>query len=286
MKFDSGKAWQHPVLRPKRYGDDYPYAEFEVDIDVELDKRKGSVSLQAEYCLSDPNLLSLVDREEAKYVLLVNCSKTRRRETIESFEPRIRNRFTAGDLSGRTEFSPFLIATRFLEAYDWSGWHSDFCGLRVDIKEGYVLAVDEPKAYWIDRAEEAPLGSIFVHSASPAMQNERWDVQLDNDRVEIIMSEETSRLYKSVRLEVIKKSDVHYLMNSLYLPALVKVLYEADNDTKTYENFRWYSALNNLLEFAHCPVLGSASSNRVLDAQKLLASPFNNLLSLLHGDSA
>ena len=34
MKFDPGKAWPHPVLRPPSYGDDYPQAEFEVEIEV------------------------------------------------------------------------------------------------------------------------------------------------------------------------------------------------------------------------------------------------------------
>ena len=36
-------------------------------------------------------------------------------------------------------------------------------------------------------------------------------------------------------------------MNGLYLPALISVLYEADQNTEIYENLRWFKNLSQLL---------------------------------------
>ena len=70
MRFDPGKAWPHPVLRPSSYGDDYPRAEFEVEIEVMRVKGSTAVEVHADFELSDPGLLQLVERDKARYALL------------------------------------------------------------------------------------------------------------------------------------------------------------------------------------------------------------------------
>ncbi len=285
MKFGPGKAWQYPVLRPRHYGDDYPQAEFEVDIELTRTENSTASSLRAEFFLSDLNLSALVENGSAKYVLLVSSSKTRFRKALESAETKIEENFTAGELSGRVDFSAFLIATCPTKAADWNGWHNDFNGFKFEIETGSVLAVEEPKSYWIDRADERPLGSIFVHKPSSDLQNERWTVNLEAERVEILMSQEVSDLYKSVRERIKDEMDVQYLMNSLYLPALIKVLYEADRNAEDYEEYRWFSALDNLLDNQECHKLGSQKADRSSDAQKLLQLPFAKILRLLNQEN-
>lgn len=54
MKFDPGKAWPHPVLRPPSYGDDYPRTEFEVEIEVKRVKGSTAVEVYAEFELLTP----------------------------------------------------------------------------------------------------------------------------------------------------------------------------------------------------------------------------------------
>lgn len=48
MRFDPGKAWPHPVLRPPSYGDDYPHAEFQVEIEVLRSVTGTAVEVTAE----------------------------------------------------------------------------------------------------------------------------------------------------------------------------------------------------------------------------------------------
>ena len=114
MRFDPGKAWPHPMLRPPTYGDDYPRAEFEVEIEVTRAQGSTSVEVNAEFELSDPDLLQLVKHGAARYVLLVKASRTHFRDMISSSDSHIERLFSGGDLSGRVEFAPFLVCTRNL----------------------------------------------------------------------------------------------------------------------------------------------------------------------------
>ena len=189
MKFDAGKAWPHPVLRPPIYGDDYPHAEFEVEIEVKRAEGSTAIDVVAEFELSDPDLLRLIDDGCAQYVLLVKASRTHFRGTISSATPKVAKSFSGGDLSGRIEFGSFLVCTRRLSDFHAAGWHSDFAGRTFDIAPGAVLAEDVSKDYWVDTADEAPLGSIFGHRPQPNLPDGRWQCHLDEDRIWIVMSE-------------------------------------------------------------------------------------------------
>ena len=182
MRFDPGKAWPHPVLRPPTYGDDYPHAEFEVEIEVERTQGSTSVEVVADFELSDPDLLRLVENGAAEYVLLIKASRTHFREMISSVEQHIDRRFSGGDLSGRVEFAAFLVCRKELSNFSAEGWHSDFSGRTFDISSGSVLAEDVSKDYWVDTADEAPLGSIFGHRPRSYVPSGCWELEMAEDR--------------------------------------------------------------------------------------------------------
>lgn len=274
MKFDAGKAYPYPVLRPPSFGDDYPNAEFEVDIDLERISGGIATDLSVEFWLSDPDLLLQIEQCAAQYAVLIRSPRTHYRDLFSSFDRSIKTRFDAGQLSGRVEISPFLLCVKPIDSFQANGWHEDYSGMSFDIVAGSVLAEDVPKEYWIDTAEEAPLGSIFAHSSNTGLQDGVWELQLEGDRIEIIMSVSDSNNYSLARNNANNQPDGQYLMNGLYLPALIVVLNCADQDTETYENYRWFSALNHRLEKADCRLLGSKNADRLVDAQRVLEHPF------------
>lgn len=274
MKFDPGKAWPYPVLRPASYGDDYPEAEFEVEIDLQRVKGSTAVDVLAEFQLSDPDLLQLVEQGKARFVLLVKAPKTHCREFFESDQPNIRHSFSAGELSGRIEFASFLVCAQALQGFKADGWHTDFAGRTFDIPAGAVLAVDEPKEYWIDTAEEAPLGSIFGHKSQAGIPDGRWDLEFAPDHVYILMSEIDAAQFEAARNQANNQPDGQYLMNGLYLPVLLAVLNKVDRNVEDYQDYRWYTSLDQRLSSLGCPPLGKSTADRWIDAQKVLDSPF------------
>ena len=273
MKIDPGKAWPHPVLRPPDYGDDYPYAEFQVDIDCKRTQGGIAVELEAVFELSDPDLLELVKKGAAKYVLVVKSPKTHVRKSFESSDSHIAATFS-GDLSDRVEFSSFLICVERQPNFQANGWHEDFNGLTFNIMPGVVLAEDKPKEYWIDTADEAPLGAIFECIQADAPEG-RWVCNLANHRVQIRMSKEDYRRFTIARDLSNNTQEGQYLMNGIYLPVLIGVLKEADQNSDSYSEYRWFSSLDSRLEAVRCRPLGpEAGADRSEDAQKILDSPF------------
>ena len=71
MRFDPGKAWPHPVLRPSSYGDDYPQGEFEVETEVVRVKGSTAVEVYAsfELSLSKPDAYNSSTRDKARFAL-------------------------------------------------------------------------------------------------------------------------------------------------------------------------------------------------------------------------
>lgn len=274
MRFDPGKAWPHPVLRPLSCGDDYPYAEFEVEIEVERVRGNTALEVSAQFELSDPDLRRTVDKGAACYVLLIKASKTHFRGLLESSSPHISESFSAGDLSGLVEFAPFLVCTRELLGFRADGWHHDFSGRTFDIAAGSVLAEDEPKEYWVDTADEALLGSIFGLRLRSDLPDGCWDCELAEDLVWIVMSNADKARFEAARELANNTPQGQYLMNGLYLPALIKVLYEVDRSRIDYEDYRWFASLERRLEALECNRIGSENANRLSDAQKILEYPF------------
>ena len=274
MKYDPNKAYLHPVLRPG--STDYPKAEFQVELEVDRIQDTTAVRVNAEFELSDPDLLRLIEEEAARYVLLVRATATHHRSTHHSGTPDIVAEFANGQLAGRTEVRGLLVAVHDLPGFLAGGWHDDYQGGGFDISAGDVLADDEPKEYWIDNAEETPIGSIFTLEALADLSDGRWKCDLGGECVTLRMSADDYQRFMDARERVNGTPDVAYVMNAVYLPALVHVLNEADGGEEEYGDLRWYRSLNARLEECERPELG-AGQGRLDDAQRLLEQPFATL---------
>lgn len=279
MKFFHGKSYPHPVLR---YGStDYTEAEFQADID--LDRKKGSTELllTVEFALSDPTLLDLVANGKAAYMAVVKCSKTYSRRCIKSRENTLTGEFEAGELFGQIEISPFLVCEKKLLNFFAPGWHEDYHGLPITIEPGAVLAVDQPREYWIDTAEEQPVGSIFEATIDSSLQDGCWTLDPEGHKVKITLSEADFARFTKAREIVQNTPQQIYILNSVYLPALLQVLHEGDSMAEEgYDRWCWFRSLNCRLEDVRCATLGTDNRDRLKDAQKLLENPFSPLLSL------
>ena len=283
MTFDPQKLYPYPVLRPQ--SEDYPRAEFQVNVEVWRVEQTTALTVEAEFMLSDPDLLSLVEKDRACYVLQIRAPQTYFRSALYDTDNQITKNFPHGLIAGRTEFSPYLVATDHIRDFRASEWHSDYDGMSFDIAPGMVLAVDRHEERTIDTVEEAPLGSIFQLFEESRLSGGLWTIDHGNDRVTIKMSSQDYARFTAARESVNNRPDSAYIMNSVYLPALIWVLQEGDNDSEYFGDKRWFRALNARLESKNLPKLGE-KSNRLVDAQTLLEYPFANLPLLADQDDA
>ena len=252
-----------------------PYAEFEVEIEVKKINNNSAIEVDAEFELSDGTILDLISTKAAHYVLLIKAPKAHFRDLIESHDHHVNKVYSKGELSGRVEFLPFVICSNELNSYESNCWHEVYDGRSFNIPAGAVLAEDVPKDYWIDNAEEAAIGSIFGTRPNSDLPDGRWRCVLDDEnRVWIEMSFADSSRYSNARDRANNTPESQYLMNGLYLPALITVLNEADMSPIDYREYRWFDSLNRRLEELDCQLLGAEAADRLIDAQKILDSPF------------
>ena len=275
MRFDPNKFYTYPVLRPS--STDYQQAAFEVEI--QPDRIRGTTSLRvtADFFLSDPDLQTLLTEGRAAFVLRIHSIGSHHRSAYMTRDSQVSRTFADGQLHGRTELWGFLIAMQDLPNFRAERWHADYGSMSFDIHAGAVLAADEPKEYWIDTAEEALIGSIFELQENSRLAAGSWEVQLDDDKVVLHMSMRDYQRFCQARSRVNGTTDAAYIMNSVYLPALIWTLQVADVDSDSYSDNRWYRSLNSRLSDCECMPLGSTAESRLMDAQKLLDNPFANL---------
>ena len=282
MKYDPAKAYPHPVLRPSDGAGDYPRAEFQVTPYPERIEHTTVVRIRAEFALSDPDLRRLVEDGAAGYVLLVRASGVHHRSAHASGAPLIEREFANGELAGRLEARGLLVALRDLPGFRATGWHEDFGDARFDIAAGSVLAEDWPYVCYIDNAEEAAIGSIFEFDGEQGLADGQWRCDLQGPKVSLRMSPADRKQFEIARH---RDDNAAYVMNGVFLPALVYALQEADRNGDEYADCRWYRSLNARLAERGLRELGVVGADRLSDAQRLLEEPFRGALALWASDA-
>ena len=283
MKFVKSKSWPWPVLRPYSY--DYPRSEFQSFVDLDKLEDSTQLHLKAEFYLGDRNLRQLVEKERAKYALLISCSTTHSRRYLESETSPIEWYAENGWLTGRIEITPFIVAHRQIDNFRASNWHEDYADRSFAIEPGSVLAVDKPSVHWVESASETPISSIFQIAHDQTVERGTWkcDMYRDPDFVTLLLHPDDYAHFQDARRQANKMETAMYIMNGIYLPALAWLLVEADRAGEDeLSERRWFDALNAALSRAECVEIGAEDANRLLDAQSILERPFGKL-PLLYG---
>lgn len=274
MLYDEFKCYPYPVLRPG--SSDYFDAEFQVDIRLEKEVNSTALRVGASFELSDPGLVDAIGEQLAKYVLHISSPSTRFRTAIESRVNRIERVFESGALAGRISVRGLLVAAKDLENFCLDSWNECYMDQTFGICVGSVLAEDLPKEYWVDSAEEAPIGSIFKIGESDDVDNGTWACLLSHHKIMLQLSKMDFRRLQLARMRVKGTADLAYILNAIYLPALIYTLEQGDRGVDDFQSYRWFHSLNSKLEDSDLDLLGNGRQ-RLNDAQALLERPFGKL---------
>ena len=283
MKFVKSKSWPWPVLRP--YSHDYPRSEFQSYVDLDTIEDSTQLRVKADFYLGDRNLRDLIEKERARYALLISCSITHFRNYLESATSSIEWYAENGWLAGRIEITPFIVAHRPIDNFRASNWHEDYADRAFAVEPGSVLAIDQPSVHWVESANETPISSIFQTAPDQSIVRGMWkcDLHRDPDFVTLLLHPDDYGLFQDARRQANRMQTSMYIMNGIYLPALTWLLVEADRagEDELGER-RWFDALNSALSRAECLDIGAEDADRVHDAQSILQRPFGKL-PLLYG---
>ena len=276
MKYVSTKTWPWPVLRHD--SNDYRRCEFQVEVTPRMVEGSTSVRFEADFDLSDRAILREIAKHRACYALLISCSSTHYRQHKESYEPHIDWPLGNGTLADRVEVTPFVLATTEIADFVSQNWHSDYDGMSFSLDAGAVLAMEPPCAYWVQTGDENPARTVFKTEEDDKQCPNEWTCDLNGEYVVLRFNPEDYTRFRRARATAVADGTAEYIMNGVYLPALVCVLSEVDRDRDSYSEFRWFSALEDALARSGCRPIGSGEDlKRGIDAQKILDAPFGRM---------
>jgi hypothetical protein len=216
MRFDSQVIYPHPVLRPDV--EDYEDGDFQVVLDISVTPDQSDVGISASYDLSVAELVELIDQSKAQAGILVNCRDTFFRKIF----PLSTGKDTSvvidgGQLHGEVVIVPIIFATRKIKGFESDDFAEDYLGLRFDLEPGDFLAHENPEVFYLEREAFEPVESIITLTTDPTRTGYEWDIGLEQDQIEIIVSPELSEAVQSARNN---SAHVIILINSLYSSAI------------------------------------------------------------------
>lgn len=267
------RLYPYPVLSSDT--DDYTRSSFSFDVTATQQVRE--VCLNISISLENEELQRRIDKNEAEFLIHIECSRTSYREAIVTSDTNISKLVTDKKLHGNVSVCVFIVASKDIQDYTNANFNEDYEGMTFDVEKGGILAVGGQWSVQVKKETEdlTRVPSIFMICRGPDAVEDCMDINIDGDKIRITLSESSFRDYKLLCSNQAKLS-IFYSM--VIVPALI---YAFENirkdDLSVYEGRRWFKALKRTLA-KYGIVLDKEtieSKHSYYLAQKLMDSPIN-----------
>jgi hypothetical protein len=269
MKLHEGTRFPHPVLSDDT--GDYPTGNFDIGITVAEVPERSEVSLDYRIELVEPQLEQLIADGLAGVGIFVTCRDTYFSQLCTlGLEPS-RFSFPTGSLVGRVAIRPLIWARRRIENFLLTAAHEEFGRGEATFSAGAVLALADEIIINVGREKLAQIESIFSLAKSPDLAKGEFSLDLDDDKIKILVAESDYNRVNDLRHANHGKP---IILNSVYLPAVMQVLDTLRAGAASYEGRRWYKVFTAKCDFFKIRI---SEPDIWLDAQKLLERPFSEI---------
>ena len=270
MKFDPQKSFGYPVLRPG--SEDYRHSDFQSGVSLELDESDLSkYFLTYDVAVGVKELTSLISSGKAKVLLEVTCRTTFYGKVFELTKLAGKITLDAGLLKGGLEICCYVVATQAITSFSSKKINTEFGTSPISFPAFAVLACDLPTHYWVDRELFRNITSIFDYKQDDALPEGEWRLNLDEDRIEIILSPTQLAILQQAQSD---KANQAVIVNSIVFGAVVEMVSTLKSSTE-FDHLRW--AQNIRSKSAAIGIRLSPTSSSVAIAQQLMAKPLSRL---------
>ena len=139
----------HPALLPD--GMDYrDGCKFDMTVDKPRHTLDGHIRVSAHFILESGFMKRLISKKKAKICIIVQCSKTYKREiyAVDGMMKELRLPLT--DYADKITLSPYIASTEEIKAFKSAEHHDEFRGITVDVPAGAILAYGSDTDLTID----------------------------------------------------------------------------------------------------------------------------------------
>lgn len=234
--------------------------------------------------LDNDDLVGLIKKGKAKFLVRFYCPYTNMRDRVITSENSLGINFGLTKLLGDVYISAFLIAVCDIEGFRSEAFHPDYGDKVFNYKKGQLLAESDVAVFFASSSK-----TIISEKYSPitivkgaSLEDEEYQILLDNDSIVIEMSPGMVNRFKRVNQRPQNKANI-------YCDLVVPVLAEAigaikEKGTQEYENYKWFKIIKNKL----CEYI--TITDDVFDigqykpwtlAQQLMGNPLGQALDVL-----
>lgn len=276
------RHFPHPVLSD--FSDDYN-SEFEVEILTKCGANTFDFDLS--FGLNDQTLIELINNDQAKYMVHLECSKTWTKIVQKTKEERLSLSVYAGDVHDQVDICVFIIATENIYNYYNSSFHSDYGDQSFSINKGDILAIGPHFLVDIEKEPIRNINSIFQLEKNNDAKAAPMTVFTDSNKIVVTLSAENYSIYSSLKQN---PNSLPLFHTMIAVPALAEAIEtikrnrDQDNsDFDNIKNFTWYKVIEKRLieigEDIENPYSLEDSSFEV--SQKLIDYPLTKALKYL-----
>ena len=236
----------HPLLAP--WTDDYGDATFTASVPDAVLNNGRQISLNVKFHLTSQVLRRLIDKHEAQYVLLITCPETFSRDI---FHPDQEDEFVlpleASGYSRALELTPYIVAVCKIGGFIADEHAEEFRHIKphgFDISPGSILSVGE--SFRIALEDGGSAYSVIDLVADRQIENGVFTVYLENNRIEIRVSERDKKYIEALRKSGLNSIEREVLFPSIYLHAVIEALRNLRDYKDT--NKQWARTMIQALE--------------------------------------
>jgi hypothetical protein len=266
MKLTS-RSYPYPVVGNR---DDVPGAAFQAALEMSADKQ--TVYIDTSVKCSSKTINELIKKQNACFVLHVECSNTVYRRTFDFSETAHRVAIPSEQLNDLVEVNVFARATKELASYRVEKAHAEYGDVAFQVAKGCILAVGEGRVFPLDPNYDSlgRIGSIMNIQESIKDGDQPMIANFETDKIQIILSKKDFQEYKYLKaLETVASS----LMTAIILPVLVEAIHFASQNPD--DSLRWVRVLTRKVES-----LGKKMDGDALEiAQLILELPIKRTLA-------
>jgi hypothetical protein len=275
MQFDHQRAFPYPVLRPDV--DDYTDGDFQVTVDFRPDDSDMSILAHFQYALSVPEIRNEIEAGSAGFAVVVSCRETYHREVLFGQNHSLEYLFPGGSLRGEVQTNSYVVCRKKIDCYRCKLINEEFGPGPFSFEPGAVLAVDEPRAIYVDRDVFKPITSIFELVMDENIIGSEWRLRFNQNKISIALG---PKLKEKIDVARSSSRNKAILINSVYFAAVMQCVRNL-RDGSDYDDYRWAHVVRQ-----QCHNLGIDldAAEEYLIAERLLKFPVGLLEAYVFGD--
>jgi hypothetical protein len=272
MKINEYMRFPHPVLWAGN--SDYQSGTFSVPLHFEERTETGALSVSYRVELEEPSVCQLLEQRDAAVGLFITCPETYYNVLHSISTEGGTLEIAPGQLTGRVIIRPIVWSVVQVNGFSSPNIHPEFSEAPVNFRKGAVIALGEEIIINVGRDKLQPMESIFSLSLDENVPVDQVRVQLEEEVIKILASKSTRD-----RIHLLRgtKPGRAFLLNSVYLPAVMEVLSALAENGDRFVGRRWHRVFTAKLDDLG---IRPDTSGQLEGAQKLLLSPLGRVTDI------